>query len=263
MPTAPMLSGVPCLKGRFPFRIGATSFVLHADIVTNIRALAPLVDDIEVVVFESDEVSPLPDDATLYLKRRAAEEHGVTYTIHLPLDVHLASSDHAERERAAATCERVIRRMRAVDPFAYIAHVTGGDDAAARESLAVLAGAAGDGARICVENLAAPTDALAQLATDAGVSLCFDGGHAVVDGWGADECAEWRGRNLSALRVLHVHGVADGKDHRDASFLAEGMLGKIVRALSGGMSQPRVLTLEVFSEAAFARSVVAIKEFAS
>ena len=61
--------------------------------------------------------------------------------------------------------------------------------------------------------------------------------------------------------MIHVHGVADGKDHRDASSLAEGMLGVIIGALAGGRSQPRVLTLEVFSEAAFAQSAAVIKEF--
>lgn len=260
---APTLSDAPVLKGRFPFRLGCTSFVLHADLATNVRALAPLVDDIEVVIFESDEVSPLPDQETLDFMRHAAEEHGVTYTIHLPLDVRLASPDHAERESGAAVCRRVIERMRGVDPFAYVAHVTGGDDQAAWASLKELAQAAGDPALVCVENLVAPTDAFVKIATDAGVSLCFDVGHAVLDGWGSNECVEWLEKHLAALRVLHVHGVADGKDHRDASALPEGMLGRIVRALSGGASRQRALTLEVFSEAALVRSVAAFKEFAS
>ncbi|MHC5053395.1 MAG: cobamide remodeling phosphodiesterase CbiR [Planctomycetota bacterium] len=257
------LAEARALKGRFPFRIGATSCVLHADLAANVRALAPLVDDIEIVVFESDEVSPLPDDGTLDLMRRAADEHEVTYTIHLPLDVRLASPDRAERARAVAVCRRVIGRMREVGPFAYVAHVTGGDEAAARESLRRLGEAAGDPALVCVENLAAPTGALARLAADAGASLCFDVGHAALGGNERDGCAPWLERHVRSVRVLHVHGFADGKDHRDVSCLPEGTLERIAAALSGDAGTPRVLTIEVFDEASFARSVAVMEELAS
>jgi len=262
-PTSLTLADVANVKARFPFRVGATSFVLHADLATNVKALAPLVDDIEVVVFESDEISPLPDERTLEGMRRAAEEHGVTYTIHLPLDVRLASPDGAERERAAAVCSRVIDRMRTVEPFGYVAHMMGGDGRSARESLAQLARLAGDSAPICVENLAAPTDSLTTLAADTGTSLCLDVGHAVVDGWEVDGCAAWLDRHLGPVRVVHVHGIEDGKDHRDASLLPGGMLAAVVDALARDSAAQRVLTLEVFSEAGFARSVAAIEEFAS
>lgn len=262
-PTSPALADVPDVRARFPFRVGATSFVLHADLATNVTALAPLVDDIEVVVFESDEISPLPDDATLDLMRAATAEHGVSYTIHLPLDVRLASPDGAERERAVAICGRVIRLMNSVEPFGYVAHVMGDDGRSARESLAELVRLAGDSAAICVENLAAPTDDIVSLAADAGASLCFDVGHAVVDGWGRDECAAWLERHIGSVRVLHVHGIADGKDHRDASLLPEGTLAKVVGALAREAAAQRVLTMEVFSEANYARSVAAIEECAS
>jgi len=261
--TAPTLCDVPGVKARFPFLVGATSFVLHADLATNVHALAPLVDDIEVVVFESDEVSPLPDDATLDLMRAAADEHGVTYTIHLPLDIQLASPDEEERQRAVAICGRVIRRMESVGPFGYVAHVMGGDGRSARESLAQISRLADDSSPICVENLAAPTDSLTTLAADAGALLCFDVGHAAVDGWGRDECAKWLDRHMGIVRVVHVHGIAHGKDHRDASLLPEGMLAAVVEALARDAAAQRVLTLEVFSEAGFVRSVAAIEEFAS
>ena len=42
------------IKGAFPFRIGATSYVLAADMLTNVRYLADRVDDIELLVFESE-----------------------------------------------------------------------------------------------------------------------------------------------------------------------------------------------------------------
>lgn len=253
------LAAVPVLKGRFPFRLGTTSFIAPADVATNVEALAPLVDDIEVVVFESDEVSPLPDEGTLGLMRRVAEKQEVTFTIHLPLDITLASPDPSERERSLAKCARVIERMREVSPFAYVAHVTGGDDAAARESLKTLGAVCGGPALLCVENIAAPTSALAALAADAGVSLCLDVGHALAGGYPFEE---WLAEHIARVRVVHVHGVAGAKDHRDLSFLPEGVLERIVRTLSESKSRTRVLTLEVFGEAALARSIAAMEDLA-
>ena len=258
-PRAPTLASARVLKGRFPFRLGCTSFVLHADVDENVRALAPIVDDIEIVIFESDEVAPLPGESVLGLMRSVAAEHGVTYTIHLPLDVRLASPDAAERERAVATCTRVIQRMRKVEPFAYVAHVTGSDRKSALQSLAHLADAAGEPSLICVENLAGPTAELAEIAVEAGVSLCLDVGHAVADG---HSCGGWLKEHLPRVRVLHVHGVAGGKDHRDVSFLPEGTLAGIVDALSAVAAMPRVITLEVFSEADLKSSLAAMEGFA-
>jgi len=34
------------LKNRFPFRLGTTSYIIPADLITNVRFLASYVDDI-------------------------------------------------------------------------------------------------------------------------------------------------------------------------------------------------------------------------
>lgn len=48
------------MKGIFPFRLGTTSYILPDGLVTNVEFLGPLVDDVELVLFESEEVSNLP-----------------------------------------------------------------------------------------------------------------------------------------------------------------------------------------------------------
>ena len=46
------------------FRIGTTSYIIPADILPNVEYLAPQVDDVELVLFETDEYgSNLPDAA--------------------------------------------------------------------------------------------------------------------------------------------------------------------------------------------------------
>ena len=49
-----------------PFRVGATSYVIPDHILPNVEYLAPLVDDVELVLFETDEYgSNLPDTSVI------------------------------------------------------------------------------------------------------------------------------------------------------------------------------------------------------
>ena len=48
------------LKNRLPFRLGTTSYIIPDDILPNVTMLAPSIDDIELILFESDEISNYP-----------------------------------------------------------------------------------------------------------------------------------------------------------------------------------------------------------
>ena len=43
------------------YRLGSTSYVWPADILPNVRRLGPWVDDVELVLFEVEDASNLPD----------------------------------------------------------------------------------------------------------------------------------------------------------------------------------------------------------
>ena len=57
--------GYESLKNRFPFRLGTTSYIIPGELLPNVNFLADKVDDIELVLFESDEITNLPDAATV------------------------------------------------------------------------------------------------------------------------------------------------------------------------------------------------------
>jgi len=44
------------LKTRFAFRLRATSYVIQADILSNVRFLSGKIDDTELVRFKSEEI---------------------------------------------------------------------------------------------------------------------------------------------------------------------------------------------------------------
>ncbi len=105
------------------FRIGTTSYIIPADILLNVEFLAPRVDDIELVLFETDEHgSNLPDAALCDRLNALAAAHGLTYTVHLPLDLRLGD-DGEEMHISLIKARRVIEATAELQPFAYTLHL--------------------------------------------------------------------------------------------------------------------------------------------
>jgi len=56
-------------------------------------------------------------------------------------------------------------------------------------------------------------------------------------------------------RVMHLHGVIDGKDHRSLRGVPRTVLEKVVSARTAKPGNPRVVTLELFNESEFEESL--------
>jgi sugar phosphate isomerase/epimerase len=243
------------VKGRCPFRVGATSYVLPADMVTNVRRLAGTVDDIELLVFESDAMAELPDDRTLGELGRIAGAESLTYTVHLPLDISFGHPDAAERERSIEKCVRTVERMSVLNPFAWILHcdrqsaeVKALHDAVwvenTAQSLSRLLACGIDPKSVCVETLDGNSALLEPVIRESGVSVCLDIGHLLLYGLDLDNHLATCG---DKARVMHWHGVIDGKDHQAISGMHAGWLERIIAAAAQNGSG-RVVTIEVFNQ---------------
>lgn len=257
------------LKNRFPFRLGTTSYVIPAGLCENVAYLADKVDDVELVLFESHEISNLPDEATIGSLRETAKRHSLTYTVHLPLDAWLGHADEKERQRSLEKCLRVIERTAPLAPFAYIVHFHGDCRGAAPSS---------DPARwqdghrraverllqvvcaedICVETLDYPYGLIEDIVFEYGLSICLDIGHQLLCGI---DPLEYLNLYLPRTRVLHLHGVEVGHDHRGLALLPDGLLAALVNRLVSGHHKTRVVTMEVFDEKAFDDSLCCMRGF--
>jgi sugar phosphate isomerase/epimerase len=247
-----------------PFRLGTTSYILPDDLVPNVEFLAGRVEDVELVLFESDEVSNLPGEPALQRLAELAGQHGLTYTVHLPLDADLGRLDEAERRRAVAKCERIMRRVERLAPFAYLVHfhrepsASGGPEPAAdwlkalRRSAEDLCGLVADPQVLCVETLSYPFAWVEAIPRDLGMGLCLDVGHVLLAGESPEAYLD---RYLDATRVVHLHGLRDGRDHRDLGGLAPELLRTLLDRLLGEAEVERVVTLEVFSRDDFEASM--------
>src|SRR5512139_946621 len=109
------------IKGRFPFRLGTTSFILFDDYLPNILHLAPMVYDIELLFTDPSEAA-LPDLAAMQEIRRTADRSSLSLTVHLPYDRDIGAPDDMARTDALSDLVHVIERSRILNPSAWILH---------------------------------------------------------------------------------------------------------------------------------------------
>ena len=235
-------------KNRQPWRLGATSCVLPADIMANVRVLAPLVDDVQLLFFESAAKSLLPQPLDVQALRDLAEEHGLSYTVHLPTDLALGAASKSERQEGIAEILRLMDQLAPLGPQSFDLHLVREPDlpeAAWLENLAAslreLSGALGEQKRlVAVENIEYPYALVAPLVAEYGFSVCLDIGHLVHYGHDLEEGLGL----LPQARHLHYHGVRDGRDHQALTDMEQArMLGK--RLAAAGYDG--VVTLEMYS----------------
>jgi hypothetical protein len=254
------LSGAADPRGSLLF--GTTSYVIPADLLPNVRLLAPFVDDIELVLFEG-EASNLPSRAQVREIGSIGSDGDCGFTVHLPLDVGIGQDGHDARLSAQDTVLRVIDLTLQLGPHAFVVHPelplryhpAFGDDPQPLdtlhpdvhrawlehlgESLGRFVSETGP-FPLAVENLQFPYSWVRPLLDEYDLGVTFDIGHLLAsnahhsDAPDADTLID---RHLEAfgdrLTVVHLHGVDGGRDHRAIDCFEAEDLKRILDRLAG------------------------------
>lgn len=246
------------------FRLGSTSYVYPDDILPNVRKLAPIVDDVELVLFEVDEYGTnLPDSATVGELNTLARDHDLTYTVHLPLD------RNGSTDRSLDKIRRACDATRALDPFAYVLHLDGRmlqgtltpelvarwETETARALDQILAHV--DASRLCVENLEAwSPEYLTRPVADKNLMRCVDVGHLWRQG---GDPIRHLNEHITRTRVVHLHGIHT-RDHQSLAHQPRTQVASVLNLLADhGFAG--VVTLEVFNLDDFLSSKQVIEEW--
>jgi adenosylcobalamin phosphodiesterase len=253
----------------YSFRLGTTSYIIPDDILPNAHYLAGKVRDIELILFEVDDgPNNLPSSVVIHELSKIAQDHDLTYTVHLPLDLKLGE-DGSERDLSLVKAKRVIDCTCGLDPWAYVLHLDGKSVRTSTDAklikhwqnhsvraLEIVSNWAGSPNKLAVENLETyPLDFIQPVLERIPVSRCVDVGHLWLDG---HDPIPYLQSALPRTRVVHMHGIAE-RDHRSLAFMPQekvrAVWDELVRAKYEG-----VLTLELFSEEDFLSSLDVIEK---
>lgn len=214
------------------YRIGGTSCTYPGDLLQNVRTLAPLVEDVELVLFDDPEYGcNFPERRTAGELLRLKKEHDLTYTVHLPKDLRKGDDSMEQALRA-------IRATEELEPFAFVAHLDGrtmGEDweENSLEVLEILIREVPPG-KLCLENLETwEAEALDPLVDRLALGRCVDVGHLWHQNRNPMPYLE---RHLPRTRVVHLHRAHEG-------LRPDIGLSRVLEALSTFQG---VVTLEVF-----------------
>jgi len=252
-------------------RLGTTSCIWHDYMLPNVEKLAPLVDDVELLMFDVERDVPSAEDVSQMV--RLKHEHTLSYTLHTPLDASLASADETRRARGIDKVRRAIDWARPLAPLAHTVHVYLGDgerdgappsdldawrDRARRSLEAILADV--PPRAIAVECIDYDFALIAPVVRALDLSVALDVGHLMRDGRALRPMVdEW----LPRARVLQLHGTRpDGRDHKSLTHAprsdVEWLLRTLVERQFGG-----VLTLELFDPADLESSLALVRSLLS
>jgi sugar phosphate isomerase/epimerase len=251
------------VKGRYPWRLGAPSYVIPEAILPNVELLAPVVDDVQLLFFESTGAQGLAHNMPVAALADLAAAHDLTYTVHLPTDIWLGHPDPAVREQGIAEIEQLVALLAPLGPLAFDLHLNRQPEPAPAaweahlaDSLTLLRrrlGAEAD--KIAIENIDYPFALVQSLVAAQGFSVCLDLGHVLY------YQHEWPAALTMApsARHLHLHGVREGRDHRPLELDQASHLAAVGQVLSRGEFRG-VLTLEMYKYEYLRRSCEVLAE---
>lgn len=251
-------SAAPKAQQTMPFRLGATSYVVPGGWADNVELLGGLVSDVEILFFQAEQPSQLPDAAECARLAALRRAHGLTYSLHTPLAASLASADEQRRRCSVRLVQRAIDAARPFAPELFIVHVYLGDreqdpqrprdigawQARARRSLQALLHGGVQREQLCVELIDYDYGLIEPVIAELGLRVALDVGHLERDGL---DVLAWLERLLPRTAVLQWHGTdARGRDHRSLCHHHRPRALALLRALLAH-DYRGVLTLEVFS----------------
>ncbi len=247
----------------FMMKIGTTSYIYPDEIIPNVKKLVGLVDDVELVLFEGKEYSNLPREEDVDVLKKISQDTGLTYTVHLPIDLDICSRDERFRIFSLKRIVEIMRLTSPLTPRQYIVHLPRHDIESdemwvlrTKRSLSEICSEF-ENKNISIENLSYPATHLVPIIEEFDFRLCLDVCHAIRCG---DDWEEIFERNFKRIKVLHFYGAeVDGEGHiglqRGEREFVRSVIDKI---LSSNYSE--LLTLEVFGTEDFFESKRILEE---
>jgi sugar phosphate isomerase/epimerase len=253
---------------KYPFILGTTSYIIQADIVTNVQYLSKYVEDVELVLFETEQITNIPSSDEIQQLREIHDRTGIGYTVHFPIDNKAGSSESDERIAFSDSAKKLIDLTLPLSPRAWILHLEGIKPEASNEEVDAwknytraiieeLTEKVKINSDIAIENLGYPWYWHLDNAAQAGTSLCCDIGHLCLYFKG-----DWKTHfeiMLPHTSVIHLHGVSGENDHISLKYHDRDQISNFFEIIKK-TDYKGVITLEIFSERELFESLKIVDE---
>ena len=240
-------------KRMFPFRLGTTSYIYPDHIVPNVAKLAPFLDEIELVLFESEGQDNYPDEVELRNLMNFCLKGEVGFNVHFPIDIFLGDKDEEVRLKGISVVKKVIERTLCLKPSLYTLHFDLRDKNGREEtdvdawrkrllqSAEEMKGWGIETERISIETLSYPFEWIEDIVKKFEFSACLDIGHMLLYDL---DIQSYLKKYLPQTSIIHLHGMENGVDHLGIDRLNGRMVDLIFSKLR---SFTGILSIEVFS----------------
>ncbi len=252
-------------KDLYPFKLGTTSYIYPDHIIPNVKMLAPYLDEIELVLFESSYDS-LPSKDEIKTLSLLANEFRISYNIHLPTDISLSDPDPLMQHHVLETLKCIIDLTSPLFPTTYTLHLSYNKTSVEKEnvkkwqeliykSMEKLLALGIDSKTISIETLQYPFEWIEKIITDLNLSVCIDIGHLIKYGFGLETVFN---KYSELTPIIHLHGVENRHDHISLDRLSKKQIKPIMTLLKGFTG---VVSLEVFSYENLNASLVFLEKY--
>jgi sugar phosphate isomerase/epimerase len=242
-----------CYKRMFPFNLSTTSYIYPDMIIPNVTLLAPFLDEIELVLFESEAENNLPDEEQIHALKDLSFQYGVNFNVHLPIDIFLGDEKEEVRLKGISIIRKIMERTLCLNPSVYILHFdlrnSNGQEKTDIQSWRkrILRSAEEimewgiESRRISIETLSYPFEWIEDIITGFGFSTCLDIGHMLIYG---QDLRGYLEKYLPQTSIIHLHGIENGVDHLGIDRLNGKTVDLILSKLQNFTG---ILSVEVFS----------------
>jgi sugar phosphate isomerase/epimerase len=218
--------------------------------------MSPIVDDMEIILFESSDFSNLPTASEINEMKRLAILNDLTYSIHFPIDRKAGAENTVERQLFYEQVAEILSLTRKLPVSGYVLHCEGitfnsdmykiaNWEIYINNLLSKLSEKHPEQlSQLCIENLGYNPLLNKSFIDTYKLNSCLDIGHLWLY-----EC-DWATISetlFNTVKIIHFHGVSNGKDHtsikkHDNKPELELFVKKILKKYTN------TVTLEVFNE---------------
>jgi len=247
--------------------------VFGENLLENAYLLADMVDHVEIVLFYTPALHNFPSPGEVKALRKLGADEAVTFSVHLPAFLEIASRNRKKREKSVQMVIDLINFMDELNPTYHILHIPVTPPTLtsvpgryltiehrdkfidwtrrATESLERIQNRIDQKNEILVENINYSPVFLESFWNSGLCGLCLDMGHLML---GRESVSGVTRQFMTVIREIHLHGVKGHEEHLSLAVLPETRVSKWVKLLVDATYRG-VINLEVFSAECLETSV--------